>query len=946
LAGTAQLKLNDRRPDEGLDLLGYYLAALDTSGNTPGPCIDKLPSSASVTERLDCVLSTYVGRSYEDMLLEFHTMLVLKDYRATDERWRLEWLGDYNDGASGPIFPNAEDPTSPTSKSISQRKPFVGSTATGGVGYPPTPTSQLPDHLYRVRRVQDTYTCPDPSAPCAPGTNLIVNTLTPGATKSARAPGLGKWGSAYVSMHPDPAYGKLEVHAKVESGTPRFRVFTIDPNGVPALLPACNVGKRGSEQCPLSPNKTIDVSVDVTADVDEVLLVASNGNEPASFTWRLGPSTARLTIVSPVTGSPATIGDYGSGTLSRKPFTLIFTATDADDQPVDTVNGGNLIVSVDGTPLNTTGQCGAAGGAGCPFTLLALSGGAYMAVVDVPASLYPASPGLLDLSIASAGLVGDTQADALEVAAAPKPVAQTFVVDTSSSMDNFGKLNAVKKALNLIVDGLSDDDWAGLVIFSTHSLTVEPVGLLGSGNKRQEMADAIESLFAFGSTAIGNGLFRGQDALATAFDGGKVTPAPEPALVLLSDGLSNCDWRPKDYAFTNKTKDAPLLDRSRICTIATVPDSSPWPEDKSSAPYESPTLAFFSRRSAKLTTPRISVIGVGQDADMSTIDFLAGISGGLRFYVPNPSPEDLLTLNIASAFRNATNAASGHQRITGTIATSLKSLPSFSVDSSATELLVSVLSVSAEDPADAVKLLSPSSSTIAPVGASAGRAIFRVAAPQAGIWKFSVSTGAGGSGSDPAVFVEAAVRAGCRLTARADVRGSVLASPTDPDFDDEKWVGRDLLLQAVLRDAGGPLPAAIQAQITRPDRTNESVVLFDDGVHADGEAGDGVFGAAYARTSQEGNYLVRFAASGPGGACVRQHSDTVALRPAPDLDDDGLPDWWQHQFGLRRAARATIRIAMRSATSTSSPRARTRWYRTPTAVASRITRSWWRAGIP
>ncbi|MBK9266780.1 MAG: VWA domain-containing protein [Polyangiaceae bacterium] len=909
---TAQKPLNERRPDEGIDLIGYFIASLDTSGNTQLPCNQTplgVDLTASVLARLDCTLETYVGRNFDDALLEYHTMLVLKDYADTDARWRLEWLGDYNDGASGPIYPTAPNPNSATSNAIKQRKPFVESTLTGGNGYPKMSTSTLPDQLYRVHRVQDTYTCLDLTN-CVPGPNLLVNTLAMGSTKaSPQNVSLGKWGSAYVSLHPEAGAADypLEIHAKVangSAGTPRFRVFTINPAGVPTLIPPCKVGKFGSEQCPLSPNKTIDVTVDIKSDgsVDEVLLVASNTTEPAEFSWRFGPSTSKLSIVSPKTGSPANIGDYGSGaTPTTKPFTLYFTATDANNQPVDTVNGKNLQISVAGSPLDTS-MCDISGGPNCPFTLFAMSGGAYMAVVDVPDNLYPAAPGgRLDLTIASAGLTPDTQAQALEVTAAPRSIAQAFVVDTSGSMNNFGKLEAVKKALKLIVDGMSEDDYAGLVIFSTHSLTVEPMGLLGSGTKRQDMVNAIDSMAPGGSTAIGNGLFRGQDELATLLDGVMLPGDPEPAMVLLTDGLSNCNWTSKTYAYTNKSKDADLVLGPVDCSINTVPTFAPWPSDQSSAPYQKARLAFFDRRdnNPKLSTPRISVIGVGQDADMSSIDFLAGISGGLRFYVPNPAPEDLLTLGISSAFRNATNATSGHQRVLGTTTSSITSLPTFSVDASTTELLVSLLSVSSADPADAVTLLTPSGSMIAPVSASPERAVFRVVNPQPGTWEFSVAPGVPGSaGSDPVVFVEAAVRAGCRLIARVDVRGSELASPTNPDFEDEKWVGRDLLLQAVLRDSTGSLPAAIDAEIQRPDLTFDNVVLFDDGRHDDGAPGDGVFGAAYTQTSSAGNYRVRLMASGPGGACVREHSDMVALRNAPDLDGDDLPDWWQTQHGL------------------------------------------------
>jgi hypothetical protein len=191
---TNEKPLYLRRPDEGLDLLGHIIAALDSSGITQLPCNTSLPPTASVLDRIDCVLRKNIGRSFDELLLEYHTMLVLKDYVDDDERWRMEWLGDYNDGLGTALYPGAQSP-----KGIKGQKPFVHAISTKGDGFPPTLFSEMPDQLLRARRVQDTYTCVDPSQPCVPGSNLRVNTLAKGATLGSPQPvSLGKWGSAYV----------------------------------------------------------------------------------------------------------------------------------------------------------------------------------------------------------------------------------------------------------------------------------------------------------------------------------------------------------------------------------------------------------------------------------------------------------------------------------------------------------------------------------------------------------------------------------------------------------------------------------------------------------------------------------------------------------------------------------------------------------------------------
>ena len=50
----------------------------------------------------------------------------------------------------------------------------------------------------------------------------------------------------------------------------------------------------------------------------------------------------------------------------------------------------------------------------------------------------------------------------------------------------------------------------------------------------------------------------------------------------------------------------------------------------------------------------------------------------------------------------------------------------------------------------------------------------------------------------------------------------------------------------------GGIPAKVSAQITAPDGQTDALALYDDGKHADGKAGDGVFGGVYTKTSKEG----------------------------------------------------------------------------------------------
>ena len=61
----------------------------------------------------------------------------------------------------------------------------------------------------------------------------------------------------------------------------------------------------------------------------------------------------------------------------------------------------------------------------------------------------------------------------------------------------------------------------------------------------------------------------------------------------------------------------------------------------------------------------------------------------------------------------------------------------------------------------------------------------------------------------------------------------------------------------------GGIPAKVSAQITTPDGRTDALALYDDGKHADGKAGDGVFGGVYTKTSKEGDYEVKISITGP-----------------------------------------------------------------------------------
>lgn len=112
-----------------------------------------------------------------------------------------------------------------------------------------------------------------------------------------------------------------------------------------------------------------------------------------------------------------------------------------------------------------------------------------------------------------------------------QPVALTFVVDTSGSMNSPDRLGLVKESLSLLVDELDDDDTVAIVTYSGSSdIVLSPTPI----SERSEILDAIDNLNTGGSTNLQAGLETGYDLAREAFRDDGVN-----RVIVASDGLAN-----------------------------------------------------------------------------------------------------------------------------------------------------------------------------------------------------------------------------------------------------------------------------------------------------------------------------------------------------------------------------------------------------------------------
>ncbi|HKT06164.1 MAG TPA: von Willebrand factor type A domain-containing protein [Rugosimonospora sp.] len=123
--------------------------------------------------------------------------------------------------------------------------------------------------------------------------------------------------------------------------------------------------------------------------------------------------------------------------------------------------------------------------------------------------------------------------------------ALTFVIDTSGSMGDPGKLDMVKQALHTLVDQLRPSDSVAIVTFSDTARVVRPMTRV---TERADLHAAISRLAADGSTNLESGLVLGYQVAHAGYRSGTTN-----RVVLLSDGLAN----------VGDTQAAPILSRVR-----------------------------------------------------------------------------------------------------------------------------------------------------------------------------------------------------------------------------------------------------------------------------------------------------------------------------------------------------------------------------------------------
>ncbi len=481
---------------------------------------------------------------------------------------------------------------------------------------------------------------------------------------------------------------------------------------------------------------------------------------------------------------------------------------------------------------------------------------------------------------------------------ASRQVDQMLVIDRSGSMSEPAgapKITAAKAAAALYVDSARSTDQTGVVSFTgdtvetnTDATRLYPLTLMSVAGARSAAKTAIDSIVSDGWTSIGDGLEVGDTELMSVR--GRPVPPTERWIVLLSDGMEN--------------------------------EAKYWADVRST-----------------LQTHKIKVnaIALGPTTDQPLLQSIAADTGGLYYYVDPPPATAAavgpgqaamrapaaglppLLVQLGNAYALAAERVQNHERIreervvlspngTRTVSIPIK-------EGGITDALFSIAwsggikNVQVDDP-----LGNPVRNGVggALVFVSGNHATFRVPVLADGSWDVTLSDG--GGGSDVLVILSGVNKQGAQMRLFFGAYGGAQY----PFSTNQFLVGQTMPILVSLTDRkGAVLGARVSAEVEHPDGSLDPILLYDDGGHQDGGAGDGVYGGFYYRTTQgsrtgrydegkyskRGSYNVVVTATGEdnlGDTFTRVARGSFNVyepveQTVGDTDKDGLIDLYEKQ---------------------------------------------------
>ena len=376
-----------------------------------------------------------------------------------------------------------------------------------------------------------------------------------------------------------------------------------------------------------------------------------------------------------------------------------------------------------------------------------------------------------------------------------------LIIDSSGSMDDNDPRGLRKSAANLFI-GLAASDvqtdvQIGVVDFDSAAVTNAPLTLVNPAGRAQ-LEQAVGQIDSNGGTDIRDGLRQGFEVLSAANN-----PDVRKAAVLLTDG--------QDSSYTDQ--------------IVSNYDAKGW---------------------------SIYTIGLGSGVDRGRLqNIAAGTPEGEYYQVDLSKIQEIYNKILAKITRKSILSSlrgfmNQDQQITKNVFID-RTVGQVDFSASWTGSTIEMV------------LIDPSGSEITPdVAATLGVGyqvaptfvIYTVNNPMAGEWGMKIKGTDIPPEGEPYSLV---------VTGTSDFTTNFLAFETSYSIGDTIRIG--IRASEQTGDTSQPvLGATTSADVVRPDGRIETLNLFDDGLHNDNAAGDGVYASNYTNVDLLGTYLIRAAA--------------------------------------------------------------------------------------
>ena len=376
-----------------------------------------------------------------------------------------------------------------------------------------------------------------------------------------------------------------------------------------------------------------------------------------------------------------------------------------------------------------------------------------------------------------------------------------LIIDSSGSMDDNDPRDLRKSAANLFI-GLAASDvqsgvQIGVVDFDSWAVTLAPLTLVNPAGKTQ-LENAVRQIDSSGGTDIPDGLRRGFDVLSAAEN-----PDVSKAAVLLTDGQ----------------------DSSSAAQIVSNYDAKGW---------------------------SIYTIGLGTGVDRSRLqNIAAGTPEGEYYQVDLSKIQEIYNKILAKITRKSVLSS-----LRGFLNQDQVVIKPVSIDDAVSQ---ADFTLSWQGSTIEMVLVDPSGTEITPdlaptlgIGYQVAPTfvIYTVDNPMEGEWKMRMMGADIPPEGEPYSLV---------VTGTSDFVTNLLAFEANYAIGDTIRIG--LRIQEKNGDTSQPvLGATASADVVRPDGRIETFNLFDDGIHNDSAAGDGVYASNYTNVDMLGTYLIRASA--------------------------------------------------------------------------------------